>query len=285
MVGTMRHEVLGESGLSYAPCRYGMSRIFFRGPRRTLDDGYIAFIGGTDTYGKYIEHPYPMLCESELGQVCVNLGVVNGGVDAFVNDPTIMALCHDAKLTVVQMIGAQNLSNRFYKVHPRRNDRFLSASSVMRVLFSDVDFTEFSFNRHMLGTLFKRAPDRFEILRNELQEAWVARMRSMLTQIGPNAVLLWMSEQPLTDDPWHARSQPFKSEPMFVTRTMVDTLRPLVRDVIEVTPSAEARARGTEGMIFPFLHNDAASELLGVAVHEETAARLAPALRTALASL
>jgi hypothetical protein len=261
-----------------------MSRIFFRGPRKSLECGYIAFIGGTDTYGKFIEHPYPMLCESELGEVCVNLGVVNGGVDAFVHDPTLMALCSDAAVTVVQMIGAQNLSNRFYKVHPRRNDRFLAASSVMKVLFNDVDFTEFSFNRHMLGALYKHAPDRFEILRNELQEAWVARMRSMLTQIGPNSVLLWMSNEQLTDDPWNEKPQPFKSDPLFVTRSMVETLRPLAREVVEVTPSAEAFARGTEGMVFPFLNSTVANEQLGVAMHEETAARLVPTLRTLLDS-
>jgi len=92
----MKHETIDGGGLSYSPCRYGMSRIFFRGPRRRLDQPYVAFIGGTETYGKFIDQPLPALVEKEIKQTCVNLGCVNGGVDAFVNDPTIMAACHDA---------------------------------------------------------------------------------------------------------------------------------------------------------------------------------------------
>ncbi len=36
-------------------------------------------------------------------------------------------------------MGAQNLSNRFYAVHPRRNDRFLRASTLMKTIFREVD--------------------------------------------------------------------------------------------------------------------------------------------------
>jgi len=45
----MKHEILSDPSLSYAPCRYGLSRQFFRGTRRNLDAPYVAFIGGTET--------------------------------------------------------------------------------------------------------------------------------------------------------------------------------------------------------------------------------------------
>ena len=44
----------------------------------------------------------------------------------FVNEPTVIDICSKALVTVVQLMGAQNTSNRFYAVHPRRNDRFLA---------------------------------------------------------------------------------------------------------------------------------------------------------------
>lgn len=279
MVGIMRHETLGESGLSYAPCRYGLSRIMFRGPRRALEGNYAAFVGSTETYGKFIEHPYPMLVENEVGKPCVNFGVVNAGVDVFANDPTVLAACHDASVTVIQIMGAHNLSNRFYKVHPRRNDRFLAPSTVMKALFPDIDFADFSFTRHLLGAIYTRSPERFEILRAELQAAWSARMRSLIDQIGSRVVLLWMSQTPLTDDKWSDRPNALRADPLFVTRSMVEELRPQVLDVVEAQPSAEALSFGTKGMVFPLLHREAAGELLGVAAHEEAAQRLAPVLR------
>ena len=54
---------------------------------------------------------------------------------------------------MIQVSGAQNLSNRFHAVHPRRNDRFLRASTLLKTIYRDVDFTEFNFTRHLLTTL------------------------------------------------------------------------------------------------------------------------------------
>ena len=127
----MKRETIDGAGLTYAPCRYGMSRIMFRGPKRRLDNPYFACIGGTETYGKFIDRPFPALIEKDIGRHCVNFGCVNGGVDAFVNDLTIMAACHKSDLTVVQVMGANFLSHRFYSVHLWCNDRFLRASTVL----------------------------------------------------------------------------------------------------------------------------------------------------------
>ena len=140
----------GPPGLDYKPCRYGTSRLTFRGPARLLRGKYVAFLGSTETYGKYIPEPYPALVEQELGVTCVNLGCVNAGHDVYLHDPYVMELAGQARVRVLQIGGAHNMSNRFYTVHPRRNDRFLKSSRLMRQIFGDVDFTDFTFTRHML---------------------------------------------------------------------------------------------------------------------------------------
>ncbi len=278
----MKHETIDGGGLHYAPCRYGMSRIFFRGPKRRLDSPYISFIGGTETFGKFIDKPVPALVEKELSMPCVNLGCVNGGVDAFVNDPTIMGICHDAEVTVVQIMGANYMSNRFYSVHPRRNDRFLRASTVMEAIFNDVDFADFTFTRHMLSTLHALSPERFDIVVSELREAWVARMKNMLGQIGPRSVLFWFSKTPMTDQPWDQHDNPLQVDPLFVTAEMVNELRHLVQDVIVANPTDVARGQGTKGMFYSPMQAKAASSMMGVACHHEASALLAPALRNAM---
>lgn len=270
----MKHETVDGGGLTYSPCRYGMSRIVFRGPRRDLTKPYLAFVGGTETYGKYIESPFPALVERRVGRACVNFGCVNGGVDAFVNDPTIMAACHDADMTIVQVMGANFLSNRFYSVHPRRNDRFLRASTVLQAIFNDVDFSDFNYTRHMLGKLYELSPERFDIVIAELREAWVARMKNMLGQIGPRVILLWFAKQKMTNEAWNSRPGPLQVDPLFITRAMIDELRPLVKDVIEATPSDIAVQQGTKGMYFPPLQARTAAEMLGVAAHQETSVKV-----------
>lgn len=271
----MKHDRLVEQRSALPSCRYGNSRLFFRAPKRNLSGRYHAFIGGTETFGKYIDHPFPALVEAAVGRTCVNFGVVNAGVDVFVNDPTIMAACATADITVIQMMGADKLSNRFYKVHPRRNDRFLAASTTLSALYPDIDFSDFNFTRHLLGALYTRSADKFEIVRTELQMAWLARMRAILEKVGHRVLLLWLSVEALDDRPWNQREHPFRIEPMFVTRTMVEQLRDRVLDVVEARPSLEAQERGTEGMNFPAREADIAAELPGIGAHEEAALLLA----------
>jgi hypothetical protein len=76
-----------------------------------------------------------------------------GGLDVVLNDPAIADARAAASAIVLQIQGAQTLSNRLYTVHPRRNDRFLRASGILRTIYRDVDFTEFHFTRHMLDHL------------------------------------------------------------------------------------------------------------------------------------
>lgn len=271
----MSYEKLGAPGLDYAPCRYGNSRLVFRGPARKLDGKYVAFLGSTETYGKFVEKSFPDLVEDATGTRCVNFGVVNAGVDAFANDPTMLSAARDARVTVIQAMGAHNMSNRFYTVHPRRNDRFVKPSQIMRSIFREVDFTEYHFTRHMLGEVCVKAPDRFAILRDELRAAWVARMRLLIRQIGGRIILLWFADHA----PETAQGQTgLGSNPLMVDRFMLEELRPLVTGIVEVTASRTAMARRLEGLCFNELETTAAREMMGKMAHEEAARALARAL-------
>lgn len=281
----MKYDVRDSETLSYEPCRYGLSRIYFRGPKRDLDQPYLAFLGGTETFGKFIEMPFPALIEAKLNHPCVNFGCVNGGVDAFVNDTTIMGACRDADITVIQVMGANNLSNRFFAVHPRRNDRFLRASSVLKAIYSDIDFSDFTFTRHMLGALYEASDERFDIVVAELRAAWSARMRSMLDQVGGRVILLWFSRETLSDAAWQENDNPIGADPLFITQSMVEELRERVIDVVHVRPSSLALAEGTMGMQFPAIQSRAAADMLGLRAHAEAADIISYRLREAMIEL
>ena len=264
----MSFENMGSGPLDYDPCQYGDSRLVFRGPVRALEGEYIAFLGGTETYGKFIAEPFPVLVEQTLGIACVNFGQTKAGVDVFLNDPTVLAAAAKARQCVVQVTGANNLSNRFYTVHPRRNDRFLRASAMMQSVFREVDFTEFHFTRHMLRALAAKAPERFAMLIEEVQRAWLSRMELLLARIGPRAVLLWFADHAPEDgtDLSHARDDPFA-----IDRWMIERLRPRVACVVEVVASPKALARGVKGMVFNEMEAPAARGMLGPAAHDEAA--------------
>jgi hypothetical protein len=268
--------VTGSVGsIDYMPCRYGGSKLLFRGPRQRLDGAYVAVLGGTETYGRFVERPYPALAEAATGLKMVNLGYLNAGVDVFLQDRAVMELCAGAEATVIQLLGAQNLSNGFYSVHPRRNDRFLGASPRLKSLFRDVDFTEFNFTRHLLAALEERSAERFAVVVAELRAAWSDRMTHLLRSVGGRKILLWIGEEPPGDGGPLSAHAP---DPLFVTRGMIDALGPMVAELVEVVVSAQARAAGTAGMVFGPTEEGAAQSTTNLAVHRDVAGALAASL-------
>jgi len=275
----MTYDALGPGALDYLPCRYGNSKLLFRGPRRDLDTPYLAFIGGTETYGKFIEQPFPAQVEKAIGTTCANFGFPNAGIDAFAHDPFVVNAAVKAKITVIQVLGAQNMTNRFYAVHPRRNDRFVSASQLLSTIYRDVDFADFHFNKHMLRRLMLVSPDRFATVRAELQQAWLARTRLMLGQIKGKTILLWLSDHaPQSSD--ENDDQTLGTDPLFVTREMIDEIAPYATKVVEVVASQEAISAGTTGMVFSQMEAIAAAQMMGPGAHAEAAEMLIEAINS-----
>jgi hypothetical protein len=265
----------GDGAPDYFPCRYGTSKLLFRGPKRSLDRAYCAVLGGTATYGKFVSHPYPALVEAATGLQIVNLGCINAGPDVFLNDASVLGIAARAEVCIVQIMGAPNLTNRFYTVHPRRNDRFLMAQPVLASMFREVDFTEFHFTRHMLQALQAAAPDRFEVVAQELRSAWVSRMQTLIASLSGRVLLLWIADHP----PAPRTAVPDLSrDPVLVDSDMIAAVSPMTRDFLAVVSSPEALARGMQGMAYGPMEGPAARLVPGPAVHREVAAALAPRL-------
>lgn len=271
----MAYDKQGESALDYFPCRYGKSKLTFRGPRRHLDGRYVAVLGGTESYGKFVARPYPTLIEEATGDVVVNLGRMNAGIDVYVDDQTVLDICSGAAATVLQVSGAQNMSNRFYAVHPRRNDRFLKASTLMKTIYREVDFTDVAFTRHLLGQLKEISEDKFVMVEQELKEAWVARMKTLISHIESPVVLLWLADH-TPDDVTSCTAT--GSDPLFVDRAMLDALAPYVQGRAEVVVSPQEIAAGFDGLVYGEMEEPAARGMLGTLAHERAAEALIPVL-------
>ncbi|MDT8328748.1 MAG: DUF6473 family protein [Roseovarius sp.] len=271
----MAFERMGRLPLDYQPVRYGTSKLWFRGPQQILTNGYVACLGGTETYGKFIDRPYPDLLERELGVACANFGWANAGVDAFLKDDGIIALAQSAHAVVLQLPCAMNLSNPFYRVHPRRNDRFLYATDRMRRLYPEVDFTEFHFTRHMMARLNQIAPERFSVLREGLQETWVTRMQELLVRIERPVILLWFAGH----NPGRGEGPAnIAHDPAFVSRAMINAIGIRAARVVEVVISRAARDQGTLGMRFAPMEESTAAELPGPLAHVQVSKALLPVL-------
>jgi hypothetical protein len=269
----------GAGALDYSPCRYGTSRPLFRGPERDLSRPYVAMLGGSATFGKYVAEPYPALVETALGHPVANLGGLNAGPDFYLSDPATLGVAARARVAVIQITGADAMSNPYYSVHSRRNDRFLAATPALRTLFPEVDFADIHFTRHLLLALLRTDPARFRVIVTDLKANWLTRMRQLLAKLPQRTLLLWLADMPPLGT---ATILDPAGGPLFVDASMLSALSPAVTDLVEAVPSDAARAEGATRMLFPETEAVQARSLPGSAVHQEVAARLGPVIASLL---
>ncbi len=265
--------VTSQKAIQYDLCRYAGTRLSFRGPRQSFQMPYIAALGGTETFGPFVQAPFPALLEEWLDQPVVNLGVRQAGVSLFASEQWMLDCAAKADVVVLQVMGAGNMSNRLYSVHSRRNDRFLAVSPVLRELFPTVDFTDFSFIRHLLQTLAERSSDGFAVLVEELRFAWLQRMRRVLSCIDAPVVLLWMSDRSVSTP----SDIPQGPDPLFVTKSMLDTLANDVAAIVEVVAGTEEDRLA--GKLFTHAEKDAAFSAPSPVHHAKVAEELCNVIR------
>ena len=268
--------------INYQPYRLAGSKLLLRGPKCSLDQPYLAFLGGAETYGRFQERPFPNLVGRSLQLPVLNLGCINAGPDVYHNNPAILTAARNAIATVVEIPGVQNQSNRFYSVHPLRNDRFIKPSRELMLLYPEVDFTEINFTRHLLRVLYSVSRRRFERVRCELQIAWAQRMADLIYMVGPGCQLFWFSDRP----PMRKfNSSAFAGDPMFVSELMMQELRIFHAPIVTFVPEQQMIKRGRSGLMYTGLDRAAAETLLGAEAHATAAQLLACHLKARIPNL
>lgn len=271
----MSFEKRGRMPLDYNSVALPGSALRFRGPQADAIEPSVVCIGGSETFGRFIHAPYPAQLDAALPGTVLNLGVVNAGLDVMINDPAIVGAVEAAGAVVLQITSAHNMTNRFYTVHPRRNDRFVTASAMLRTIYPQVDFTEFHFTRHLLTHLRDASADRFEIVRTELEAAWVARMRRFIADITAPVHLLWLSNR----TPDAPEDPQLLQDPLFVTQRMLEQVEADAASLTIACPEVAGSDNSVQGKFFGPREEAAARLLPGPQMHERAAMELIQLLR------
>ncbi|MDH2328548.1 DUF6473 family protein [Cereibacter sp. SYSU M97828] len=151
-----------------------------------------AVLGGTHTLGRDVALPFPDLLAQMSGSPVLNLGSAQAGVDALLDD-AVLRFAAEAETVILELPPLRNMSNAFYLVHPRRNDRFVAPTPLLTALFPEVDFTDIHFTRHLVQTLAATCEERFGEVASALRRMWRERMQEGIDQL-PRAVLLDLDE-------------------------------------------------------------------------------------------
>lgn len=272
------------SAIRYQDYRFGRARQRFRGPMPDLTQPYIAFIGGSETYGKFVHDPYPAQVAKLLNMPAANWGTPGAGPSFFLKDPVLLEACSNAEACVVSVMGAVSMSNRLYTVFKRRNCRVRSTTESLQALYPTLNLSEFRFAHNMLRRMFQKNPENFRLLEIELRQAWVARMRELLDDIETIRVLLWMSTRTPDEGFEPSEKECFVTPPAFVTRDMLEEIAPMADLVIEYVAADSVGTDTADGRIYDPDVDVLAATCPGQTMHDQAAGLIAEPLKKVLAS-
>jgi len=185
----MSYVSTGMRPVDFSVCQYGQSRFLLRGKRVRTDRPYWVSIGGANTYAEDIVTPFTTQLERHFKVPIINMGIAHSGPDAVMADSDLMALVARAERVIIEAPSCVNHSNRYYKVHPRRNDRFIRPMPDLVRLYPEIDFTDCHFTKHLLCKLLLCDQERFQIIQDDLQNSWMDKMRTLIAWAG--GAILW----------------------------------------------------------------------------------------------
>ncbi|WP_217360399.1 DUF6473 family protein [Ruegeria arenilitoris] len=272
----MSYHESGATGVEESVCRYGASKLWFRGPKRALQVPYVACVGGTETFGRFVDSPFPAALEQRLKKQCLNLGSLFTGAGGLARDPEILSLMNGAEVCVLQLPSALNQSNRFYRVHLRRNDRVLEATSDLSALYPEVDFADVHFVRHLMSRLSAFSDARFEVVTAELRRAWAEALRTLLDNVTSRVLLLWLDWDHSAAVGPDAHGV---SDPVPITQAMIDGVSDGGVATVKMTVRPSGASDDLEDMLFGTMQQPMAEHMIGPATHRAIAERLLPAIR------
>jgi hypothetical protein len=187
----MSYVAMDARPVDFILCQYGSSKNLFRGPKKSCKHSYGVCLGGADTFGGKVPDPFSAMLERKMGMPILNLGAQHSGAGFYTEDDAIHEIIENAQVIFIEAPSVVNQSNPFYRVHPRRNDRFVTALGPLYDLFPGADFVECHFTKHLIAKLITIDAARADIVFRALQDELVRNLTIMRARWRAKTVVHW----------------------------------------------------------------------------------------------
>ncbi|HTT98049.1 MAG TPA: DUF6473 family protein [Rhizomicrobium sp.] len=226
--------------IDYRQYRFGARRIVVRGPEEPVTQPYIVCLGAAQTFGRFVDIPYPQLLQERLRVRCINLGVAGGGPELFLADEDVLALCAGAKACVLQVMSGRSVSNAFYQVEPRRNAIITSFSDELKNVIADLRRKKKKLFAHDVLVKISETQDEAVTKRvfDDVRRAWIDTTLQLLERISTHRILFWFSEREPGAGDTYLHGHVLMKYPQLVDRDMIRSVRHQADDYVACVASA-----------------------------------------------
>jgi hypothetical protein len=222
------------------------SGLSFRGPLRvdTLARPGVVCLGAAQTFGCFVDEPFPELLAQDVGTSVLNLGYGGAGPRFFLRHPELLAVAARARVVVVQVMSARSEDNSVFEsggleyLRRRQDGRRVSAQHGYRELLAGPGSPTSLVGRGQRRLLAPTRRRRTAHVVAETRAAWVESYSTLLAALPVPTVLLWFSRRvPDYEEDLRSVAGLFGAYPQLVRRDMVEAVRPLADRYVECTTS------------------------------------------------
>jgi hypothetical protein len=205
----------------------GINNTSFRGPAFDQSKPYVACMGAAQTFGRFVDRPYPAILAERFGSQFVNLGVGAAGPLWF-DAPQYIDLANQAKFVIVQVLSGRSESNSLFDNS--------STGGLMGVRKADKRLMRFEeFLTELMET---ESRDRVKEIILETRASYLHNMMNLLQHIYRPKIFFWFSRRSPDykegfGTPWELLGE----YPQLVNQAMVDMLRPYIDHYVECISS------------------------------------------------
>ena len=222
---------------------------YIRGPAIDLVPGsYIVAIGAAQTFGRFVDDPYPARLSRQLGLPVLNLGISGAGPSFFFMRPDLLKLINQAKLAIVQVMSGRSLTNSRFIVESNQGlVRIAGAPPQAAPIFAEHAYQNF------IQTASK---DEAAALRAEIRARYIAEMQGLLDAVHVPKILFWFSTRtPEWNEGLNQLESYWGAYPHFINQAVFDSLD-VGAKVLSVTDEGlpqilEARDTGVTAGMWP----------------------------------
>lgn len=196
----------------------------FRGPPVNTSAPYLAFIGASQTFGRFVPRPFPCLLGTRLGIPVLNLAVGGAGPRHYLAR-NYLELINGAEAVVIQVMSGRSASNSLFD-----NSESGGMIGHVRGEQSTVRADEF-YSR--LGQ--SSSKPRFEAIVNETRNDYMSSFIQLLRKIVVPKILFWFSRRhPQYAEDYEKIPEAVLGDfPQLVNQSMVQRLAAFSDDYVE----------------------------------------------------
>ncbi len=221
--------------------------LWFRGPQPDLDTdrGHVTVLGAAQSFGCFVDEPYPALLGSAMQSTTLNLGYPGAGPAFFLRHVELIESANAGRVCIVQAMSGRSTSNSAFDnphglaVGRRASDgRPMAAEDVFRELLTGSQRSVPLIPRRVLQTTLRATRLPIPSVRRVVEESrrqWVSDMSRLLDRLTVPTVLLWFSERrPAYRPRYHTTSALLGDFPHLVDDAMIASVRERADHYVEV---------------------------------------------------